>query len=122
MAITDFSPATFAEKNGRRIGTRITLANSAGTYITMELPIVHDQTVFWAAQSAKKALNMRDKKLDKKAEWFIERYDPIMENDNIMEDDNSFSDDVDAVTAEGYLEDCDGTAQYCGPENNRCTH
>lgn len=67
----------FTERNGRRIGTRITLASSSGTYITKELPIVTDQTVYWAAHAAREFLNMRD---DGKVEWFIERYDAVMED------------------------------------------
>ena len=78
--------AVYAEKNGRRVGTRITLSRVSGysgEYLTMELPIVFDSTVYWAAQGAKKALNILSENTgdNRSAQWFIERYDAIMEDD-----------------------------------------
>lgn len=70
----------FHETNGRRVGTRITLVNvNKGEYLTMELPIVFEATVYWAAHAAKKALNMLEP--DEPTPWFIERYDAIMKED-----------------------------------------
>lgn len=82
-----FQHDAFIEKNGRHIGTRITFTNSAGEYLTMELPIVKDQTVYWAAFSAKKALNASSGAAGRNVEWFIERYDAINEPQTLISSD-----------------------------------